>query len=156
MSCCCWVFFLFFYRIAELSTSGFVLFCFFQMMEGGKKSTRNWKTPGKRSSTVPLLLSHMGNCRCIYNLHRFSVWVLMTWTCKCKQLEGPNTGRCEWRLAPIETGCYCSDPPSGPHRYQLNFTQHNKHNITSPGLLLTITSVGFPMSSVARWYLESA
>lgn len=129
VSCC---FFLFFTESPNEAQQG--LFCFFPP-KWWKKSTRNWKTPGKRSSAVLLLLSHMGNCRCIYNLHRFSVLVLMTGTCKCKQLEGPNTGRCEWRLAPIETGCYCSDPPSGPHRYQPNFTQHNKH-ITSLDLLL--------------------
>lgn len=107
-----------------------------------------------------LLLLHMGGCRCISNLHRFSVWFLMTATCKCKQLEGPNTGRCEWRLAPIETGCYCSDPPSGPHHSWLNFTQHNKHNIAPlldrmvcfcwTGAVPSIKSVGFSCNLIFR------
>lgn len=64
--------------------------CFF-LLKWWKKH-RNWKTAGKRSSAVLLLLFRMANCRCIHNLRRFSVSFLMTGTCWKVQTRGGVNG----------------------------------------------------------------
>lgn len=67
-----------------------------------------------------------------YSLNNFAVCVafkrLKNWQkCKFEQLECASTGRCEWRLTPTETDCYCSDPPLGPHYHQLLASWYYQH-----------------------------